>query len=174
MSIERNDHLNSHKFFQIAISLMPFNQILWTMVCPWVSYCTSCPTHPRHYLFQLKNYETSINHEEHLSQIRHFYCHTLHMVPSNLFLTDNASIWHVIYQCFSCCATLLFLFYYFIIFLYTLLALPLLHCARFQFSGRSLVPFDLSTIILSGHSKFYTLYMWWKYLYFFIIKKLIL
>ncbi|CAG2104416.1 unnamed protein product [Medioppia subpectinata] len=29
LSIERDDHLSVHKFFQIAISLMPYNSIIW-------------------------------------------------------------------------------------------------------------------------------------------------
>lgn len=32
LAIERSDHLNTHRFFQIALSLFPFNISLWEMV----------------------------------------------------------------------------------------------------------------------------------------------
>lgn len=32
LSVERGDHLNAHKLFQLAITLMPYNTILWDMV----------------------------------------------------------------------------------------------------------------------------------------------
>ncbi|KAI2810389.1 hypothetical protein BLOT_001550 [Blomia tropicalis] len=63
LSIERNDHLNTHKFFQIAVNAIPYNALLWEM---------------------LKNYESSINHTEHLGQLKKFYNQTLKM-SNNLF-----------------------------------------------------------------------------------------
>nr|XP_027199688.1 uncharacterized protein LOC113793816 [Dermatophagoides pteronyssinus] len=58
LSVERSDHLNAHKLFQLAITLMPYNTILWDM---------------------LKNYEKSIDHQEHLLQIQSHYHDSLGM-----------------------------------------------------------------------------------------------
>ncbi|XP_075587026.1 uncharacterized protein LOC124489844 isoform X3 [Dermatophagoides farinae] len=58
LSVERGDHLNAHKLFQLAITLMPYNTILWDM---------------------LKNYEKSIDHQEHLAQILSYYHDSLGM-----------------------------------------------------------------------------------------------
>ncbi|UXI22749.1 metaxin-1 [Sarcoptes scabiei] len=61
LAIERNDHWNVHKFFQMAISSMPYNRFLWEM---------------------LIEYERSINHNQHLSELDHFYTETLRMHTS--------------------------------------------------------------------------------------------